>query len=126
MRKVKEKEKAAEEKAAAAAVETAAEKAAAEKAETPAVEKAAVEKAAAPPPVAALTETLPPSKWLGQKVEAQACTPDVCDFMCGECEWEPCEVNAPHTHSSFCISSPLLSYPLLPSDLLSNSTPGHC
>ena len=49
---------------------------------------------AAPPPVAALAETLLPSKWLGQKVEAQACTPDVCDFVCGECEWEPCKVVA--------------------------------
>ena len=46
-----------------------------------------------------------PSKWLGQMVEVQACNPDVCDFRCGECDWEPAEVSA-------LILTPLLSPPL--------------
>ena len=34
------------------------------------------------------------SSRVGTQMEVQACNPDVCDMMCGICEWEPCKVEA--------------------------------
>ena len=36
-----------------------------------------------------------PSPWVGaQNVECQGCDPEVCDNVCGDCEWDPCTVRA--------------------------------
>tara|TARA_B110001452_G_scaffold119226_1_gene98931 strand:- start:231 stop:2348 length:2118 start_codon:yes stop_codon:yes gene_type:complete len=32
----------------------------------------------------------------GKEMEVQGCDPEVCDNMCGECEWDPCVVLADH------------------------------
>ena len=31
-----------------------------------------------------------------KEMEVQGCDPEECDYMCGECEWEPCVVLADH------------------------------
>ena len=57
----------------------------------------------------------PTNKWLGHKIEVQACNPDVCDYMCGECAWDPCEVNTPGTQTTLSLCCLLSSYSLLSS-----------
>ena len=111
--------------APAGSLGAAAEKAAAQKA---AAQKLAKEKASAAEEAEAEGESEsseldaeervaepPTSKWLGEKIEVQACNPDVCDYMCGECDWDPCEVNTPWTQTSLSLCCLLSSYSLLSS-----------
>ena len=43
----------------------------------------------------AAAPTAPTSKWIGaENVEVQGCDPESCDLMCGNCEWEACQVIA--------------------------------
>ena len=91
--------------AAAATAVTAATKAAAEKAAKAAAKKAAAEKVAAgaaeeeedsddDEEAAAEQLAAAPASRVGQTMEAQQCIADECDFMCGKCSWESCQVTA--------------------------------
>ena len=43
----------------------------------------------------------PPDKInrVGLSMEIQGCDQNECDFICGECEWEPCIIEADHGHT---------------------------
>lgn len=47
-----------------------------------------------PAPAVAVPVPEPPPTIVGKMMEVQTCTPEVCDFLCGVCAWEACEVLA--------------------------------